>query len=72
VSDEIDEITAESKHGFGSVRVDVTIGSTSWSTSVFPSKDAGAYVLPVKAPVRRAEGLDDGTTARIRLELADP
>ena len=42
--------------GFGSLRVEATIGATSFDTSVFPSKDEG-WILPVKAAVRRAEGL---------------
>lgn len=56
-----------SKGGFGSVRVTATIGTTSWQTSVFPSKDAGGYLLPVKASVRKAESLADGSTAKVTL-----
>ncbi len=57
-------------NGFGSVRVTATIGSTSWQTSLFPSKDSGGYLLPLKASVRRAESLDGGTTATVTLALA--
>ena len=32
-------------------------GETVWRTSLFPSAEAGAYVLPVKKAVRVAEGL---------------
>ena len=63
-----DEIRARTEHvGFGSVRVSATIGSTSWSTSVFPDKESGSYVLPVKAAVRRAEAIDDGDVVTARL-----
>lgn len=55
--------------GFGSVRVRVCIGETSWKTSIFPDKASGSYVLPVKAEVRRAEGLDAGTQVMVCLEL---
>ena len=44
------------RRGWGSVKVDVTIGSTSWSTSIFPSDD-DAYILPIKSSVRKAESL---------------
>lgn len=65
-----DEIRAQVEPvGFGSVRVHVRIGATAWSTSVFPDKASGSYVLPVKAAVRRAEGLDDGSSARVHLEV---
>lgn len=65
-----DEIRSRVEHvAFGSVRVRARIGATSWSTSVFPDKGSGSYVLPVKAAVRRAEGLDDGSTAAVHLEV---
>jgi hypothetical protein len=71
VTDEIDDIASEATRGFGSVRVKVTIGRTTWTTSIFPSKEQKAFILPVKAAVRKAEGLADGTTARVHLELVD-
>jgi hypothetical protein len=67
-----DDIRATSEPaGFGSVRVEVTIGSTTWRTSVFPDKGSGSFVLPVKAQVRAREHLDDGTTARVTLTVVD-
>ena len=54
--------------GFGSIRVKARIGKTEWSTSIFPTKE-GMYVLPVKAGVRRNEGIDDGEVVVVRLEL---
>lgn len=70
VTDEIDEITTGKQGGFGSVPVRVTVGRTSWSTSVFPDKWRESFILPVKAAVRKAEGLAPGTPALVRLELA--
>lgn len=57
--------------GFGSVRVTATIGKTSWQTSLFPSKDSGGYLLPLKASVRRSEGLGEGVNADVEIKLAD-
>lgn len=67
--DETDEIRLRSgpPRGFGSVRVEVTIGATTWRTSVFP--DRRGYALPVKKAVRRAEDLEVGESARVTLEL---
>lgn len=59
--------TAGPPHGFGSIRVEVRIGTTTWRTSVFPDTGSGCYVLPVKAAVRRAEGLTAGDTAQVAL-----
>lgn len=55
--------------GFGSVRVTAQIGETAWQTSLFPSKDNGGYLLPLKAGVRRAEGLEEGGTATVELTV---
>ena len=46
--------------GFGSVRVEVTVGETTWRTSVFPDKGKGIYVLPVKRSVQGAEQIEAG------------
>jgi hypothetical protein len=55
--------------GFGSVRVEATLGGSVWRTSVFPDKESGSFVLPVKKAVREAEGLDEGDTCAVVLRL---
>ncbi len=69
VSDDIADRTDGTRRGFGSVRVEVTVGGTTWRTSVFPSKQLGAYVLPVKKDVRVREDADVGDTVAFALEL---
>lgn len=54
--------------GFGSVRVEATVGRSTWRTSVFPSSEHG-FVLPVKKAVREAEGVDEGDSVRVVLRL---
>ena len=63
-ADEAVEIRLESaasgiRRGFGSVRVEARINGVAWKTSVFPQK-SGAYLLPVKAAVRREAGVVEG------------
>lgn len=70
ISDDIADLTEGRRKGFGSVRVSVTVGGSSWRTSLFPSK-SGSYLLPVKKPVRVAEGLTEGTAVEARLDLVD-
>jgi hypothetical protein len=65
----IKSFAPEAKRGFGSVRVRVKIGQSRWQTSVFPSRELGGYVLPIKKAVRTAEGLSVGDTAAVTLEL---
>ena len=55
---------------WGSVYVEATIGGTTWRTSLFPSKQAGGWLLPLKAAVRKAEAILDGTAVEVRLTLA--
>lgn len=60
VSREIKETFGESERGFGSIRVVVTVGHTSWKTSIFPDSKSGTYLLPIKADVRKKEGIREG------------
>lgn len=52
--------------GFGSVKVEALIGKSRWRTSVFPTKE-GAWLLPVKAAIRRAEGIAEGDAVALTL-----
>jgi len=61
------EIDGGPRRGFGAVRVEVTCGSTSWRTSLFPDNASRSYVLPMKQAVRRAEELEDGDPVTLRL-----
>ena len=57
------------KRGWGSLPVRVTIGKTSWTTSIFPESKAGAYLLPLKADIRQAAKIKAGDTVRFRIEI---
>lgn len=54
--------------GFGSLKVTATIGESRFTTSLFPSKSLG-WMLPVKASVRKAEGVSEGDVVEVVLEL---
>lgn len=62
VSAEIKKVQHQRKQrrGFGAVKVTVTVGVTSWSTSIFPDSRSGTFLLPVKALVRKKEDIHDG------------
>ncbi len=57
------------KGGFGSVKVLARIGGTEWSTSVFPAKELDGFMLPLKASVRKAEGVKVGDEVRVVLRV---
>ena len=67
-SDEIAD-SVEWRPGFGSVKVTVRIGDTEWSTSLFPSKELGAYVLPIKRAVRDREMIDVGDEVAVTISI---
>ena len=69
VTDDIDEIHEGSRAGFGSRRVEVTVGDTTWNTSVFPDKNSASYLLPVKQSVRTSEGLVEGACVEVTLRV---
>jgi hypothetical protein len=69
-SEEIRELAAGPRRGFGSLRVRVAVGGSTWTTSIFPG-DGGGYVLPVKRAVRKAEAIEAGDTATVTVELID-
>jgi hypothetical protein len=71
MSAEIAETAAGIRRGFGSVRVTVTVGASSWQTSIFPDTKTGAYLLPVKKAVRMAEHLHAGDEVRAEFRIAD-
>lgn len=66
------ELGLPPKRGWGAVKVEATIGETVWQTSIFPGIDENAYVLPVKASVRKEECIVVGEEVTCELELISP
>jgi len=59
------------RRGFGSVRVQVRVGGSLWRTSLFPDTQRDTYLLPIKKPVRDAEGLHADQAVEVHLELLE-
>jgi Domain of unknown function (DUF1905) len=70
-SEEIRDVAGGPRRGFGSLRVRVTVGGSTWTTSIFPDNARGRYVLPIKRAVRKAEALDAGDVVTLTVELID-
>jgi len=68
-SEEISKLYGKKRRGFGSLPVLVTVGKTSWKTSIFPEKKSGTYLLPLKVDVRKKESITDGDTITFSLEI---
>ncbi len=68
-SEDIKEIFGTPKRGWGSIPVIVTIGKTEWKTSIFPDKQSGGYLLPLKSEVRKKEQIFSDDTISFSLTI---
>ena len=64
-------ISSGAKRGFGSQKVEATVGAFSWKTSIFPSNKDGAYLLPVKKEIRSKLDAHDGDILEVLVKLCD-
>lgn len=69
IGKEIKQAWGSVAKGFGSLPVEVTIGATTWKTSIFPDKISKSYLLPLKAQVRKREMVMEGDTVSFSLKL---
>lgn len=60
-------VAREVTYGWGMVPVEVRLGATVWTTSLWP-KDGG-YLVPVRDRVRQAEGIDEGDVVTLALTV---
>jgi hypothetical protein len=68
-SKEIKEKFSSLKRNWGSLPVEVTIGKTTWKTSIFPDTKVGVYMLPLKAEIRKKENLKQKQTVSFSLKI---
>ena len=66
----IKELFAGMTRGFGSIPVTVSLGKSSWKTSIFPDKKSGSFLLPIKAKIRKEEkiGADQEIVYNLKME----
>ncbi|HMN30677.1 MAG TPA: DUF1905 domain-containing protein [Caldilineaceae bacterium] len=64
---ELKAIVQRVTYGWGMIPVQVQIGKTKWQTAMFPKDDQ--YIVPIKASIRKAEGLEEGDTVTLRLDI---
>lgn len=66
-SEDLKAILSYVTYGWGMIPVDVRIGETEWTTSLFPKN--GAYIVPIKASVREVEHLGVGDRVSVWLKV---
>ncbi len=68
VAADVSELAPRVSYGWGMVPARVTIGASTWETSLYP-KDGG-YLLPLRDRYRTAEAIEVDDVVRVRLEVA--
>jgi hypothetical protein len=66
-SQDIKAVAGFVTYGWGVIPVRVRIGSTEWTTSLFPKN--GRYLVPIRDAVRKAENLALGDEVEVELEV---
>jgi Domain of unknown function (DUF1905) len=69
LSKRIRTLTAGLRQPFGSFHVAARTGGTRWQTSLFADQKRRAFVLPIKADVRRKERISIGDTIEISINF---
>jgi hypothetical protein len=69
LSKRIRTLTTGMRKPFGSFHVKVRIGHTSWETSLFADQKRDAFLLPVKADVRRKEKIKLGDEIEVTVSF---
>jgi len=66
---DLQEIGQSMKRGFGAVKMQVTIGGSSWETSGFPDSEDKSYILFIKKAIRVAEGINEGDKVEVSCKV---
>ena len=69
ISEDIKHLFGDRAKGWGSIPVRVTVGSSSWETSIFPDKKENAYILPLKKQIRKNENIQLNDSLQFLLEI---
>ncbi len=69
ISVQIKTLAGRAMNAFGSLRINATIAKQAWKTSLFLDTKRGAFLLPVKADIRRKARVGDGDEIAVKIEL---
>jgi hypothetical protein len=64
---QVKSLASRATYGWGMIPVDVRVGATEFYTALFEKE--GRYILPLRAAVRKAEGIGEGDTVSAWLSV---
>ena len=68
-SKEIRRLHHDSEEGWGRLKSEVSINKSTWSTSIWFDTKHDCFLVPVKALVRKKEGITDGSEVQFSLKI---
>ncbi len=57
------------KYGKGMIKIQATLGTTSWDTSLFPHTQSGSYLLCINKKIRAHEEVYEGDEINISFRI---
>lgn len=69
-ADRLRVVASRVTYGWGCIPATVTLGATTFTTSIFPRD--GGFMVPVKVAARRAEGVELGDDVTLLVTVEDP
>ena len=69
-SDLLFELLGQLSYGWGCIPATVTIGDTTFTTSLMPRQ--GRFLVPIKVVVQRAEAVGLDSRVDVTVQVADP
>lgn len=69
-ADRLRVVASRVTYGWGCIPATVTLGATTFTTSIFPRD--GGFMVPVKVAARRAEGVELGDDVTLVVTVEDP
>lgn len=69
ISKEIRESHGEDEEGWGRLKAILSIGKSNWNSAIWFDTKHDSYIVPIKAKIRKAEGIADGTSVGLTVEL---
>ena len=69
ISKEIRKYFQREEQGWGRLKATASIGSSEWQTAIWFDTKADAYLLPLKADIRRKEKLEAKKKVKITLYI---
>jgi hypothetical protein len=69
LSKEIRKVHFESEEGWGRLKSEITINESIWNTSIWFDTKHDCFLVPIKASVRKKEGIADGSEISIKLKI---